>query len=87
MEKETYPTTPKIRELLRIVIDLEESKTVILKPIGLFRNKYDAESMVFVTKEVARAKAKLWEQIYATYEITKSGTWNVDFSEITRLEE
>ena len=85
--KKTFKTTPEIAELLQVVLQLEEAKNHVMKPVGIIFKRYDGKAVSEVAEAVAIATQRLWNLIYAVYPEVKdvNTKWQCSFSEIVKL--
>lgn len=72
--------TPRMIRLAETWSDLKVSKEQVMRPVGLFRKRYDAQAVIALTEAVAETNHKLWQEIYTTYPETKKGNWQASWS-------
>ena len=65
----------KTIRLFRQLQGLDEAKTLVMKPIGIFRKRYDAKAVVDVTNAYEEKRHELWAEIYSIHPEAKKGTW------------
>ena len=55
---------------------LEDAKIIVMKPVGLFNKRYDAQAVIDVTNACETKRYELWQEVYRIHPEAKSGDWN-----------